>query len=371
MSTSPDTAGSQKHQPQLADRQVAPPHFKGSLDAVILIDAAGRVTEFNSVAESTFGFGRGRTAGRDFVNLLVPRRLHRQVSAGIARCRTACESGLLGGSLEALVVYGNGSEVPVRITVTSMALSGELLLRIRSSDALARKNAGRLLGQYQVRLQSLAAELLLTEERERRRLAIDLHDGLGQTIALLQMKLVALRGSAGAALESPLKEIEGLIEQANRSTRSIAFDLSPPVLHDLGLEPAVEWLVEDLRARYGLEVELEDDGQPKPADESIRIILFRSIRELLINAAKHANADRVQLSLHRENGSVCAAVEDDGVGMQADPLAVEGTGLLSIRERLSHVGGTMLIESSPGQGTKVYLRAPLTSKLSTKTEKGR
>ena len=101
-------------------------------------------------------------------------------------------------------------------------------------------------------------------------------------------------------LDESLDEIEELIEQANRAARSISFELSPPVLHDLGLEPAVQWLVENIQARYGIEIVLEDDGQPKPADEKTRVILFRSIRELLINAAKHAGARRVHVRLERE-----------------------------------------------------------------------
>ena len=220
----------------------------------------------------------------------------------------------------------------------------------------------------QERWRALAADLLLAEERERRSLAVDLHDGLSQTIALVRMKLAVLRRSTDAALSRSLDEIERLIDQANQSARSITFELSPPVLHDLGLEPAVQWLIENIRVRYGLEIVLEDDGQPKPADEKTRVILFRSIRELLINAAKHAGARRVHVRLEREEDRLNAAVEDDGVGMEPEAAAVKGTGLFSIRERLSHMGGSMHIESAPGRGTKVRLCAPLVNGNSKKAE---
>jgi signal transduction histidine kinase len=91
------------------------------------------------------------------------------------------------------------------------------------------------------------------------------------------------------------------------------------------------------------------------------VILFRSIRELLINAAKHARAQRVQVLLEREADRVNAAVEDDGVGMEHDVAAIRGSGLFSIQERLSHVGGSMRIESAPGKGTRILLSAPLTN----------
>lgn len=231
----------------------------------------------------------------------------------------------------------------------------------KASDATARKPAGRHEKEYQKRVRSLMADLLLAEEHERRRLAGDLHDGLSQTIALAQIKLAALRSSMGGKMKKSLDEIEALIDQTNKTARTISFELSPPVLHDLGLEPALQWLVENIQARYGIQVVLEDDGQPKHADEKTRVILFRSIRELLINAAKHAGSRRVRVLLQREEDVLSAVVEDDGVGMEADLVGVKGSGLFSIHERLNHVGGSMRIESTPGKGTKIRMRAPLTN----------
>lgn len=214
---------------------------------------------------------------------------------------------------------------------------------------------------YHERLRALMADLLLAEEQERRRLAVDLHDGLSQTIALTQIKVAALRRALGGKNGGALDEIAALIDQTNRAVRSISFELSPPVLHDFGLEPAVQWLVENIQERYGIEIVLEDDGQQKPADEKTRVILFRSLRELLINAAKHAQAQRVCVGLSRAGERIVASVEDDGVGMDPEEIAVHGSGLFSIRERLGHVGGSMDIESAPGRGTKIRLCAPLTS----------
>lgn len=218
----------------------------------------------------------------------------------------------------------------------------------------------RQVARYQTRLRSLLAELLMVEESERQRLAVDLHDGLSQTIALTQIKLTALRQSLDGKLSEACDEIGQLIQEADRATRSISSELSPLVLHDLGLEPAVQWLVESIRSRYGIEIALEDDGEPKSADEQTRVILFRSIRELLINAAKHAGAQRVHVRLQRVEGQLSALVEDDGVGMEPWAAVAQGSGLFSIQERLAHVGGRMRIRSTPGQGTKISLFAPLT-----------
>lgn len=219
--------------------------------------------------------------------------------------------------------------------------------------------AEQQLRRYQERLRALSADLLLTEELERRRLAIDLHDGLSQTIALTQMKLSELRQSVDGKLMPALEEIEELIHQTNLTTRSISFELSPPVLHDLGLGPAIRWLVENIQSRYDLKILLEDDQKPKPTDHRTRVILFRSIRELLINAAKHSGTQRVRVRLLSDEEQLDALVEDDGVGMDPEQAFSRGSGLFSIRERLTHVGGSMRIDSDLGRGTKIRLCAPL------------
>lgn len=238
-----------------------------------------------------------------------------------------------------------------------------------ASAAIERARAKQELAVYRDRVRSLMGDLLIAEERERRRLAIDLHDGLSQTIALAQIKIGALRSTIAPTSTGSLEEVSALIDQADRAARTIGSELSPLVLHDLGLEPAVHWLVENVQTRYGVAIDLQDDGQPKPTDEKTRVILFRAIRELLINAAKHARARKVHVCLRREADVLNAAVEDDGVGMELHELGARGFGLLSIHERLQYVGGSMRIDSTPGRGTKVQLIAPLANgKTNTRVE---
>ena len=211
------------------------------------------------------------------------------------------------------------------------------------------------------------ANLLVAEEGERRRLAVDLHDGLSQTLALVAMKVASLRDIGGAEFTKALAEIARLVDQANASARSIGYELSPPTLHDVGLEPAVQWLVENVQSRYGIDVTFTDDEQAKPTDEPTRIVLFRGIRELLVNAAKHASASHVAVSLRRVGDTLVALVDDDGVGMDmdvdmdTDKRTSRGTGLFAIRERIEHVGGSIAIQSRPGHGMQVQLSAPCRS----------
>jgi PAS domain S-box-containing protein len=206
-------------------------------------------------------------------------------------------------------------------------------------------------------VESLASELLLAEEHERRRLALDLHDGLNQTLTLALMKLDALRrkGAEGEAIA----EIVSLVDQANQSCRSLTFQLSPPILHDLGFEPALQWLVEDVARSYGLCVSLEVPPDPSPLSERIRVLLYRAVRELLINVAKHAGASRTRVALRRDGAVLRITVEDDGQAFDPRIVGSRGLGLTAIRERLSHLGGDMDIVSSAGRGTRVSLVAPL------------
>jgi signal transduction histidine kinase len=212
--------------------------------------------------------------------------------------------------------------------------------------------------RYQDRLRALMANLLLAEETERRQLAADLHDGLTQILALIGMKVASLRELCDARAFAALDQIGSLVRQADAAARSVGYELSPPVLHDVGLEPAVVWLVDSIHTRYGLSVTCSDDGQAKPTDERTRVVLFRGIRELLINAAKHASAKSVVVSLQRVDDTLVATVEDDGVGMDVNLPLSKGSGLFALHERIEHVGGRIEIKSSPGSGTRIQITVP-------------
>ncbi len=211
------------------------------------------------------------------------------------------------------------------------------------------------------RLRSMASAIVITEERQRRSLAAELHDGLGQEIALAKMKLSALRRAASVDLHESLATIEELVERADRSVRSITFQLSPPPLYDLGLLPALQWLAEDHAGRYGITVRIEDDGSPEVVDEGVRVILFRAVRELLVNAATHGGSPEAVVRLGADGDCLCIMVEDVGRGFDTADLDLRGLGLFEIRELLKHDGGSMRIDSLPGRGTSVTLIVPLST----------
>jgi len=219
------------------------------------------------------------------------------------------------------------------------------------------------LTRYQAQLRHLASELTLAEERDRRRFAQELHDRIGQLLALAKIKL------AGVLDESPtaaLSEVMQLLDTSIQEARSLTFELSPPVLHELGFDAALEWLAAKFQEQHGVSATFIDDQAPKPLSKDLQVVLFQAVRELLHNAGKYAQAGRLIVSAAVEGESVRIEVSDDGVGF--DPEAViekrnedSGFGLFSIRERLSHFNGEMEITSSAGSGAQIVLTAPLES----------
>ena len=234
-------------------------------------------------------------------------------------------------------------------------------------DITKRRQAEEKLLAYQEQLKSLTSELCLTEERERRSIATDLHDQIGQTLSVIKMKLFEVQERCvDPDLGEPLAEAMELLKQTIRETRSLTFELSPPMLYELGLEAALEWLGEVFQEQHGINCTVTIDQQPKPLDEDLRIVLFRSVRELLANVLKHARTRSVDLSVQRQRDRIVVAVADRGVGFDPKEINERAVrhrefGLFNIRERLGRLGGRLSLESGPGQGTRVTLSAPLKS----------
>ncbi len=218
------------------------------------------------------------------------------------------------------------------------------------------------------RMRSMSAQIVFSEERLRRALASELHNGLGQDIALAKMKLATLRSSASIELHDALSGIEQFVERADRSLRTITFQISPPSLHDLGLVAALQWLGEDIREKYAIDVRVEDDASPGVADERIRVILFRAVRELLINAATHSGVREAIVRLEIQGERIRIKVTDAGSGFDTTGVDWRGYGLLGISEQLKYVGGSMKIASVPGRGTTVTLTAPISEPVAGPTQ---
>jgi len=222
-------------------------------------------------------------------------------------------------------------------------------------------------------LHGLAADLEAAEERERGQIARDLHDDLGQTLAAARIRLAVLCDDSDPQVRSTANAVGDLIDRAGSSIRSLAAQLAPEVLHELGLVAALEWLGEEVERNFGLSVSTFDDGHPKPLAHVSRSILYRAVRELLINVAKHARTETATVEIERREDRIVVSVSDAGVGFDAQAPRLgtpRGLGLISIRERLSLIGGGMDLRSTSGNGTVAVLTAPLTPGDSTPADYG-
>lgn len=217
---------------------------------------------------------------------------------------------------------------------------------------------------YQSQLRQLAAELSLTEARERRAIAEDLHDHIGQALAFIKMNISQFQGDAiFCGFEGKISGIMTLLDQTIHYTRNLTFEISPPILYELGLESALEWLAGRIGKKQGLTVTVKKQGNLTPHREEIKVTMFKSVQELLTNAVKHASAKEIAITVAEDPELLSIEVADNGYGFDTAILANGAAqhdrfGLFNIRERMHYLGGSMTVHSRPGGGTRITLAVP-------------
>lgn len=228
-----------------------------------------------------------------------------------------------------------------------------------------REESAREKSEGRDRLRALNAELALAEERERRRIAVGLHDRVSQLLGIAKIKLgEALAADPADEIAKPLSEGRRFVDRAIREVRALTFELSSPVLHELGLEPALADLAERAERRHGVPCRFKRSAPSAAVPAELGPLLYSIVRELLWNAVKHARPRHLKLALGSRRDRLRIVVEDDGVGFEPDedlagPGERSGLGLLGARERLEQVGGSLAIDSTPGRGTRIVLTVPL------------
>ncbi|HSQ78201.1 MAG TPA: sensor histidine kinase, partial [Nitrospirota bacterium] len=235
-----------------------------------------------------------------------------------------------------------------------------------ATDITERKRTEEKLRLYHEQLVALTLELSRTEARERRSIAIDLHDTVGQALAVAKIKVGLLqRAVPSGIIARDMDEVRSQLDQAIQYTRSLTSELSPPTLYDFGLEAAVEDLATQIQERHALSVTVKRSGHARgELSEELRILLYRTVRELLMNVVKHAAASNASITIQNDDWQISIIVEDNGKGFEAakndlHPGRHGGFGLFSIRERLRLLGGHLEVDSTPGRGARVVVTAPI------------
>jgi PAS domain S-box-containing protein len=315
--------------------------------------------DFNRAAERIEGLKKENVLGRNFVEVIPSAEKYGLLDAFKRVLKTGKPE------YHPVAVYKDGVLKLWKEIYVYRLPSGEIIDVY--DDITERKLAESKLLLYQEKLQSLASELSLVEERERRSIATDLHDQIGQTLSVIKMRCFELRDNLKEpSLIRQIDEIRELVKQTIGDTRSLTFELSPPVLYELGLVAAIDWLAEQFQVKHNLKCRVETDNKPKPLSQDIEVVLFRSVRELLVNTVKHAQAKKVKITIRVNKKNLRIRVTDDGIGFSPETKATRAYkdqqfGLFSITERIRHLGGVLEVDSQKGKGTMVTLVAPLKS----------
>ena len=335
-----------------------------AMDGIVAVDTDHRVVLFNPAAEQLFHRKASEMMGQP-VDSLIPERFraaHReQVKRFTMSGVTARHMGALG---EIYGLRADGQEVVLEASISKAESRAKPLYIVILRDITARKRTEQALEQSNQRLRELTGALQDAEEAERKRIARELHDDLGQHLLALRMELVRLseriEQEPRAALSVKLHEMEKLLDATVLSVRRIMSDLRPAVLDDLGLGAAIEWLAEDFTQRSGISCSAEVQEDDMDTDDRHATAVFRIAQEALTNIWRHAGATQARLSLRRDDHSLVLMIDDNGKGMsdkaQHKPRSF---GLRGMRERVSLLGGTLAITSTPEVGTRIRIVLPL------------
>jgi signal transduction histidine kinase len=257
-----------------------------------------------------------------------------------------------------------GNVVHSYVASFSSVVRDGLLLRLwgvaRDITELATLNE-RLLRE-QERLRGYSRQLVTAEEKARRSTAIDLHDGIGQTLAGMAMTLDVARQHSPPAVALLIEEVRNRLREVQEHTRQLITDLSPPGLYDLGLLPALRWLVDSLRSNDQLHVDLDAQLHEEAINLEMRILVFKLVRELLRNVVKHAGVDSASVRVRGGHQVLIVEVRDHGRGFDSGNGvfgSAAGFGLWSIANRTQEIGGQFGVDSAPGKGSRVELVFPL------------
>lgn len=276
-------------------------------------------------------------------------------------------SGIKQPSYEVEIYHKDGSIRTLKVQEVPVFDNNHNVIAVEgiAEDITRHKHAQEKFINYQTQLKRLSSKLSLTEEQERRHISEELHDRIGQALTVIKMKLENIQETqAYTDTNGILRETRELLDKAIQDTRTLTFELSPPVLFELGFEPAVEWLTDQFKKQHNIAIDFVGCGLTKMVEDDVSFFLFKSVRELLFNVIKHARAHKIKVTLLKKDNKISIDIDDDGIGFdfsnsQFTVDKLSGFGLFSIRERMEHFGGNFAIKSKPGQGACVTLTMPL------------
>jgi PAS domain S-box-containing protein len=332
------------------------------MDAIVAVDADHNILLFNPAAERMFGLAKQAVIGQPLARL-IPERVRQSHALHMDRFMcTYGESRAMASNMEITGVRADGTEFPIESTISQTLVDGKPQLTAVLRDITQRRCAEEELREMNRQLRSLSASLQEVREQERTRIAMELHDDLGQQLTGLKLELSWLSGRLKEGRHATVEEVAAmrqLLDRAIASVRRIATELRPLILDDLGFGEAVAWQTSEFARRSGLEVSLDLQAQALVRDDVVATALFRIVQESLTNVVRHAGATSVEVSLTAEDTDLVLRVRDNGSGIVADGRTSSGIGLVSMRERATALGGHLKIAGLAGAGTTIEVTLPL------------
>lgn len=328
--------------------------------AIFMLTPDGRVMSWNNGAQRIKGYSSHEIIGQHHSIFYTPEDI------GAGKPETLLAAAKDTGRVEdnGWRVRRDGSRFWADVIVTAVRdAAGVLIGYVKVTRDMTEQ---RRLASLEA-ASATSAQIQHARENEKKRIARELHDDLGQRLTALKMSVVLYQSeidrivpeSAKRAL-APMEGIVQQIDEMTRAVRSIASDLRPPILDDLGLEPALEWMAADFTARYGVSVDCRVEVEDTRFSDIAATNLFRVVQEALTNVARHAKATQVTVTLFRAGDRCHLAVTDDGAGATISGTQKRNSfGLLGIRERVTQLGGQLALNTAPGQGFRIEADFPV------------
>jgi len=317
-----------------------------AVEGIITIDERGIVESFNLAAERIFGFKAAEVIGKN-ISMLMPSPHHEQHDSYLANYRHSGHAKIIGIGREVSGRRKDGTIFPMDLSVSEVRLAERRLFTGFIRDITERKR--------------LEKEILEISEREKRRIGHDLHDGLCQHLAGVEMMSQVLEQKLASRSPDAARragEIAKNVREAISQTRSLARGLSPVTIESEGLMSALQELAENTGKIFSVSCRLDCDPPVSVADHAVATHLFRLAQEAVANAIKHGRAKKISIRLTGDRGRVILKVDDDGAGFPAEIFKSKGMGLRIMQSRVGMMDGTLAIERNPDGGASVICSVP-------------
>jgi PAS domain S-box-containing protein len=320
---------------------------ESAASGMITTDHAGKILFVNRTVEAQFGYTRVELIGKP-VEMLIPHRFRGLHPAHRTDFVNAPSARLMGAGRDLFALHKDGYEFPVEIGLTPLETEGGVTVLVTIVDITGRKRG-------EAERDALGRRLFDLQESERRELANELHDEVGQLLTGLKLMLEG-QGTMGGP-----EEMAQLVREALSRVRDVSMNLRPPMLDDLGLVPTLDWLVQRVRAHTGVAVRFRHTGVDRRFSQTVETAAFRIIQEALTNVARHSQVREADLDVRVRDLRLIISVRDAGAGFDAAAIAPRDAtqGLRGMSERARLLGGALRVDAAPGRGTHVFAELPV------------